>query len=52
MVFESELLTFVTNNAIGVLFGILMYFMAKENISKNTEAIEKLAEAINNLRIK
>jgi len=46
MALESEIIQFGMNNGVGVLFGLLMFWMSNNTIKKNTVALEKLVIAI------
>jgi hypothetical protein len=50
MVFETEVMALITGNAVGVLFGLLMYRMATGAIKENTAMLHKLSEVIGRMR--
>ncbi len=47
---ENELIGLVTNNLVGVVFGLLMYRMATTTIKDNTKAIVKLTEVVGRMK--
>lgn len=48
MMLEESLITYALQNGTGVLFGLLMYYMANTTIKQNTDTLKELAEACKN----
>jgi hypothetical protein len=46
---ETELINLISNNVIGVLFGILMYKMANDSIKENNEALQDMNNTLKEL---
>jgi len=46
---EAELINLISNNLIGVLFGVLMYKMANDSIKENNEVLQDMNTTLKEL---